>query len=135
MNGEFLLNLFGYSSINLNSKINKNSPTTSKYWVTILFLTLKDYQNPIVPKGKAYIDETYFSVEAKNTKYKNDGKKYKGLSRNKICIASAKDKDNIYLKVVGTGKISSKKVLNAYGPHIEEGSTIIHDDEKLIMLL
>lgn len=26
--------LFGYSSINLNSKRNKNSETTSKYWLT-----------------------------------------------------------------------------------------------------
>lgn len=127
---EYLLNLFGYSSINLNSKTNKNSPTTSKYWLAKVFLVLKDYQDSILLKGKTYIDETYFSVEAKDIKYKNNGKKYKGLSRNKICIASAKDKNNIFLIVKGKGKISSKKALDAYGPHIKEGSTIIHDDEK-----
>ena len=54
---EFLLNLFAYSSINLNSKTNKNAPTTSKYWLKKVFLLLEDYQSDIVLKGKVYIDE------------------------------------------------------------------------------
>ncbi|MCR5096061.1 MAG: hypothetical protein K6A70_04930 [Erysipelotrichaceae bacterium] len=54
---ECLLNLFGYSSLNLNSKTNKNAPATSKYWLKKVFLLLEDYQRNIILKGKVYIDE------------------------------------------------------------------------------
>ena len=39
---EFLLNLFGYSSLNLNSKVNKNANTTAKYWLKKIFLLLEE---------------------------------------------------------------------------------------------
>lgn len=55
---EYLLNLFGYSSINLNSKMNKNSETTSKYLLAKIFMLLSDYQEDIILSDCVMIDET-----------------------------------------------------------------------------
>ena len=65
---EYLLNLFGYSSINLNSKMNKNSETTSKYWLAKIFMLLSDYQEDIVLSDCVMIDKTYYSVIKSDTK-------------------------------------------------------------------
>ena len=55
---EFCLNLFGYGSTNLTSKNNKNSITTTNYWLNKVFLLLKNYQDDIMLSGKVYIDDT-----------------------------------------------------------------------------
>lgn len=82
---EYLLNLFGYSSINLNSKMNKNSETTSKYWLAKIFMLLSDYQEDIILSEYVMIDETYYSV-IKSDIITKDKKKLRGLSKNKYCI-------------------------------------------------
>lgn len=127
---EYLLNLFGYSSLNLNSKTNKNSPTTSKYWLKKVFLLLEDYQSDIILKGKAYIDETYYTVIKSDIKTSKDGKKPRGLSSNKICIGIGCDRDQVYLTVEGRAKTSETKTLKAFKDHIGKRSTLIHDEEQ-----
>ena len=56
---EFLLYLFGYESIQEISKSNKNSSTTTKFWLKKLFLELEHYQDSIVLLGVIYIDEMF----------------------------------------------------------------------------
>ena len=52
---EFLLYLFGYESIQEISKSNKNSSSTTKFWLKKLFLELEHYQDNIVLSGVIYI--------------------------------------------------------------------------------
>lgn len=126
---EYLLDLFNYSSISLTSKVNKNAFTTSKYWLSKVFLLLEDYQDDIILKGDVIIDETYYTVIKKDITSKN-GKKLRGISRNQYCIATAKDDDHIYLSLEGLGKPSKHKTLKAYKDHIEPRSRLLHDDEN-----
>ena len=126
---EYLLNLFDYSSINLDSKTNKNALSTSKYWLAKVFLLLKDYQKNIVLKEEVQIDETYYSLINKEIVKKNN-KKLRGLSKNKYCIGIACDIENVYCVVEGIGKTSSKKTTDAFLKHIKPGSYLTHDDEK-----
>ena len=116
-------------SINADSWNNKNAFSTSRYWLGKLFLTLEDYQNNIVLSGKVWLDETYYPVVASDIELKEDGSKYRGLSRNQICIGAATDKENIVCFVEGTGKPSQRKTFDAFFNHIAPGSTLIHDRE------
>lgn len=125
---EYLLNLFGYSSINLNSKTNKNSPTTSKYWLAKVFLILEDYQDDIILSGNVEIDETYYSLIHSKLKEIN-GKKLRGISNNKYCIAIACDNHQLYCFLQGKGKPSINKTEKSFIDHIKPYSTLIHDDE------
>ena len=126
---EYLLNLFGYSSINLNSKTNKNAETTSKYWLSKVFILLEEYQSDIKLKGNVQIDETYYTVIKSEIQTK-DGKKLRGLSRNKYCIGIGCDSTQVYCVIEGKGKTSDNKTLKAFKEHIEERSHLIHDNEK-----
>ena len=127
---EFLLNLFGYSSINLNSKMNKNASTTTKYWIKKVFLLLEDYQSDIVLEGKVWIDEFYYSVVRKELVYKENGKLPRGLSRNKYCVGLGCDNNGSFIAFVeGKAKTSVRKTLDTYQAHIKEGSTLNHDSE------
>lgn len=60
---------------------------------------------------------------------KEDGTKYRGLSRNQICIGAATDKRNILCFVEGLGKPSQRKSFQAFSNHIAPGSTLVHDKE------
>ncbi len=126
---EYLLDLFNYSSITLASKVNKNAFTTSKYWLSKVFLLLEGYQDSIILKGKVLIDETYYTVIKRDIITK-DGKKLRGISKNQYCMATAKDEDFVYLKLEGVGKPSINKTLKAYRDHITPRSHLIHDDEN-----
>ena len=137
---EFLLNLFGYTSINLNSKVNKNAATTTKYWLKKVFLLLEDYQEKILLEDTVWIDEFYYSVVRKDLKYKENGKLPRGLSRNKYCVGLGCDKNgHIIASVEGKAKTSVKKTLDVFQNHIKAGSELRHDSEhsheKLVELL
>lgn len=126
---EYLLNLFGYSSINLNSKVNKNSPTTSKYWLKKVFILLEDYQENTVLSGDVWLDEFYYDVVRKDLHYKENGKLPRGLSINKYCIGLATDGTHSYAIVEGKAKTSVPKTLKAFESHIAKESHLIHDSE------
>lgn len=76
--------LFGYESIQEISKSNKNSSTTTKFWLKKLFLILEHYQDNIVLSGIIYIDEIFYKVIKKDAKHAIDGNELKKLE----------DKDN-----------------------------------------
>lgn len=131
---EFCLDIFRFESINLTSKTNKNSFTTSKYWLYKLFYIIEDIQDDIVLEGNVYIDETFYPVIESN-KIVKDGKKLRGLSKNQICIGIAYDGRYVYARVEGFGKTSQKKTKDTFINHIKAGSHLIHDKEKIHKIL
>ena len=54
---QYLLNLFDFVSLTSGSKNNRNSYTTSRYWLQKVFLVLEGSQSSTVLKGNVYLDE------------------------------------------------------------------------------
>ncbi len=127
---EYLLYLFGFESLSEISKSNKNSPSTTKYWLKKVFLLLENYQDNIILSGKIYIDEAFYKDVESNIDKKQNNLKYRGLSHNQFCIGIGFDGYHVYCKVEGRGKTSMDKTLNCFKGHIEEKSHLIHDKEK-----
>lgn len=127
---DFLLAIFSYGSFNLTSQNNRNSINTTKYWLEKLFLVIEDIQKDVVLSGTVYIDETYYSVKESDKEKRPDGKEYRGLSKNKLCIATACDGTHIYCVVEGKAKPSKKGISAALSDHIEPGSKVIHDGDN-----
>ena len=126
---EYLLHLFEFHSIRTSARDNRNANSTGKYWLIKVFGVLKGVQQDVKLHGDVFIDEMFFSVYPRN-QIKKDGKQLRGISRNKICVASGIDSSgNILLLVENNSKPSSKSTWDAYGEHIEEGSHLIHDGE------
>ena len=125
---EYLLNIFGYVSFNSTSRNSKTAETTTKYWLAKLFKLLEHYQDNIVLKGTVWIDET-FVRDVQSEMVKED--EYDSLAYKHYCIGIGYDRKNVYLKVEGKNTVTSKKwTYNTFINHIEEGSTLIHDQER-----
>lgn len=88
---DYLLDLFQRQNFNSVSKSNKNSYNTTIYWNSLLYLTLRGYQNNIILGGITYIDETFYKLRKEDIQTKDDGLEYCGLSRNQICIGIGYD--------------------------------------------
>ena len=85
-----------------------------------MFAVLKNVQKDVMLNGTVYIDEMFFPVVKHETVLK-DGKQLRGISRNKICVATGCDSNgNVLLVVEHTSKPSIKSTWNAYGSHITE---------------
>ena len=54
-------------------------------------MALKGTQDGIILSGKVYLDETYLKVIKRDVERRSDGKEYRGISRNQICIGIAYD--------------------------------------------
>lgn len=127
---EYLIHLFEFHSIKTSARDNRNAESTGRYWLFKVFEVLKNYQDKIVLSGKIYLDETYFPVE-KSKEVLKDGKKLRGVSRNKIGVAVAFDEHGHYImQVEYTSKPSDKSTWKALGTHIEPHSHLIHDGER-----
>ena len=126
---EYILDILYYGSYSLTSRVNKNSMNTAIYWINKIFLLLKDYQDDIILKNNVYIDEFFYSVIKSDIKIKNN-KKLRGISQNKYCIGIGFDHKNVIVKVECLGKTTTDITTNTFINHIENGSTLIHDDEK-----
>ena len=133
---EYLLHLFEYHSITSSAYDNRNANSTGEYWLIKVFEVLKDIQQDVVLSGRIFIDETYFSKKKSDVITKN-GKKLRGISINKIGVATAisEDMKSSFLIATNTSKPSRKSTLNSYASHIEEGSTIIHDGDNSHIVL
>ena len=125
-----MLDIFGYSSFSLTSKVNRNASTTTKYWVKKLFFVIDGIQDSVMLEGNVWIDETFIKVRKGDIEKRPDGKEYRGLSRNQMCIGVACDKSNAVFVFEGYGKTSQKKTIEAFSSHIREGSHLIHDKEE-----
>jgi transposase-like protein len=127
---DFLLQVFSFESMAAITREDRRSDTTTPYWLGKVFAVLSDIQDGIVLSGRVQIDETYYPVPGKEA-IEVDGKKLRGLSRNKICIGiGCDDSGRSYYVREGLGKTSSAKTVAAFGEHIERGSLLIHDMEK-----
>ena len=127
---DWLRYIIRYQSFNTVSKDNKNSMTTTKYWLEKLFIALSDWQKTFVLDDVVYIDETYYSVVQNEIKRREDGTKYRGINNNQYDIAVGVDsKGLIYTVVTGKGKPSDATTKKAFSKHIKKGSTLIHDGE------
>lgn len=125
---EYLLHLFEFHSIKSTAYDNRNSPTTGKYWLYKVFEVLKGIQDDVILDGTIYLDETYFT-KVKSQLITKDGKKLRGISRNKIGVGVACNESQSIFIVTGTSKPSRKSTKQTYGSHIAKGSILIHDDE------
>lgn len=126
---EYLLHLFEFHSIKSSSYDNRNANSTGTYWLIKVFEVLKGIQDDVVLEGRIYLDETYFP-KVKSDNITINGKKLRGISRNKLGVAVATNLSSSIFIVTGTSKPSEISTLLAYGKHIKEGSTIVHDKEK-----
>lgn len=126
---EYLLHLFEFHSISSTAYDNRNASSTGKYWLYKVFSVLENIQDEVVLNGIIYLDETYLTKINREIETKN-GKKLRGISRNKIGVGVACNGDKSIFIATGTSKPSKASTLRTYEPHIESGSTIIHDDEN-----
>ena len=126
----FLLDIFGYGSFGLTSKVNRNSSNTTRYWIEKTFMLMEGIQDDVVLEGKVWLDETFIRLRNPDIRRKQDGTEYHGLSRNQMCIGMACDDNHVLLFYEGTGKPSGRRTLELFGDHIRPGSTIVHDSEK-----
>ena len=124
------LGLFSEQSFESISKANRKAYNTTRYWIDKIFLALKGTQDRIMLSGKVYLDETYLKVIKRDVKRRADGKEYRGISRNQICIGIVYDGSNAYCCLLGHGKPSQKSVYNGFNDHITSGSILLHDREK-----
>jgi transposase-like protein len=133
---EYWRNLFEYLSLTADSWNNKNAYNTSKYWFKKTCLLVKNYQDEILLKDTIWYDETFKSNINSKIKLKSNGQKYRGHSKNQICIGVAIDSSgHCYIAFLGKGSPSSKSVYDAFKDHIEEGSTILTDSDHAHRML
>ena len=127
---EFIFHLLSYDSVLMSAYSNRNDSHTGYYWLNKLFIAIKDIQKDVMLSGRIYIDETYLSVMPKDV-IRKEGKKLRGLSRNKICIITAVDEHgHLLICAKGNGKPSKDKIKEVFENHIKKNSTIVHDGEK-----
>ena len=127
---EYLIHLFEFHSIRSSARDNRNANSTGKYWLIKVFSVLEGIQDNVMLSGDIYLDEMMFPV-VKHKEVLKNGKKLKGISRNKIAVAAAYDSNGNYLFIVEyTSKPSDRSTWKALGTHIKEGSHLIHDGER-----
>lgn len=102
---------------------------TAWEWRHRLFAAVDGYQDRIVLRGRAWIDETYVNDTDLSKGYGQARKR--GLSKQKICIAVGIDSRKEPVAVVcGHGKPSSARIRKAMGAHVAKGATLVHDRER-----
>ena len=102
---------------------------TAWEWRHRLFAAVDGYQDRIVLRGRAWIDETYVNDTDLSKGYGQARKR--GLSKQKICIAVGIDARKEPVAVVcGHGKPSSARIRRAMGAHVAKGATLVHDRER-----
>lgn len=126
---EYLLHLFEFHSIRSTSFDNRNADTTGRFWLEKVFLVLKHIQDDVMLSGDVYIDEKFFSV-VNDEIIKIDGKALRGVSRNKICVATGLCENCSLFIATKASKLNEIECFKAYRYHIAKGSHLIHDREK-----
>ena len=127
---EYLIHLFEFHSITTSALDNRNALSTGRYWLFKVFSVLESIQDAVVLEGTIYLDEMFFPV-IKNKEELRDGKKLRGISRNKIAVIVAfDDHDHLYIKVENTSKPSDKSTYESMDGHIKCGSHLVHDGER-----
>lgn len=126
---EYLLHLFEFHSVATSSRDNRNSSSTGAYWLKKVFAVLEGSQDGIVLNGKVFLDEMFFSKKPSETHTVN-GKRLRGISRNKECVAVATDGNDIIVLAEHTSKPSETSTMSTLESHIGPGSILVHDGER-----
>ena len=122
---EFMVQAFGFESLEAMTREDRRSGTTTPWWMAKLFLVLRGVQDGVVLSGEVQIDEKMHPLAAK------DRAGMGAYSKDKVCIAVGCDDAGRSLMVrAGLGKLSKSRRWDAYGGHIERGSTLVHDREN-----
>lgn len=128
---EFATQPLSFGSLAEVARSNRRSPTTPPRWLAKLFLALEGVQDGVALSGRVQTGETFYPAPAAELERSADGRVRPGLSRNKPCVACAADGPGRSVVVpCGRGKPGGARALAAYGPHIEPGSTLVHDREN-----
>ena len=101
---------------------------------------LKALDKYTVLKGIVEIDEMYLRISFKGTRHNNMPRKshkngyedrISGISKYQVCILFAIDSyDNIIIKVVGNGPLTTKMIEDNFNNKIEEGSILVTDSKS-----
>lgn len=118
----------------------KISDVTGSSWMKKIFKALNSYQDNILLDKTIYIDETFVHEDASKIEYKEEiGKirkvkqKYRGISRNKICILIATDQKLSFAHATNHGRPQRLINYEVCKKHITPGSLLISDiDNSLV---
>lgn len=118
----------------------KISAVTGSSWMKKIFKALNSYQDNILLDKTIFIDETFVHEDASKIEYKEEiGKirkvkqKYRGVSRNKICILIATDQKLSFAHATNHGRPQRLVNYEVCKKHITPGSLLISDiDNSLV---
>lgn len=118
----------------------KISAVTGSSWMKKIFKALNSYQDNILLDKTIFIDETFVHEDASKIEYKEEiGKirkvkqKYRGISRNKICILIATDQKLSFAHATNHGRPQRLVNYEVCKKHITPGSLLISDiDNSLV---
>ena len=128
---ECILNQTSVKAASMTAKI---SIPTGYYWLSKIFRAIRNYQETILLTGEVYFDETYISVNESIIARHEDGTEYKGLSRNKMCIAVGKDKISSFALICGRARPHRKAIYKICKEHISSDAIFISDDDNSHMM-
>lgn len=131
---EYLMHLFEFHSVTTSARDNRNAMTTGFYWLRKVFAVLDGCQDGVVLSGRVWIDEAYVSVD-KGMRHATDGKRLRGISRDKIAICTATDGKSLYIVAEWASKPSKSRTYGLLKDRIAPGSTLVHDGDNSHSLL
>lgn len=136
---DFMMCLLNYNTINETSKLVGLS-VREAYNIRIKILSiLSNYSNQKL-HGVVQCDEKYIRLSFKGTRKdkmprqsRKNGfdNRTSGISNDQVCILMAIDSyDNIFIKVVGLGPLSTEELENNFANMIEEKSILVTDSKS-----
>lgn len=128
----FLELLFHNATLNQLTKATKTTIKTVFYRLKKVFLALENYQQTIVLRESAFIDETFVKVKQTDFKYKyKKAKIQKRGMANSYCICVGIDYlGYCFAQVSGRSKLSENQSMKIYLPKLKNVTHLLHDGEN-----
>ena len=124
----FLESLLNGDSLQLSAKKADISKSTARRWRYKILAVLHEKLNKTKLFGIIQLDETLFSDVHKDKSKPVIEVKLRGMSNQKLNVTCAiDDKHNTIIKVLETGRVSSKSLIGAYDLLIDENSIVVSD--------
>ncbi|MDF9867858.1 transposase-like protein [Bacilli bacterium PM5-3] len=124
----FLDSLLNGDSLDLSAKKSKISKSTARRWRYKILAVLHKKLNKVKLSGTIYLDETLFSNIHKDKTKSTIDIKLRGMSNQKLNVTCAIDKNhNSIIKVLDSGRVTSKSLINAYDTLIDKDSIVVSD--------
>ena len=135
----FMLCLINYNTLSETSKIVGISERDAYNLRIKIISTLKSYREEKL-HGVVQCDEKYVRLSFKGTRKDKMPRKSRrngcedrtsGISMDQVCILMAIDAtDNIFIKIVGLGPLSTDDLKNNFSDYIEEESILVTDSKS-----